>query len=346
MRIHGIRRVQQGARWLRNRFVSRVLIVLYHRVVELPFADPYSLGVSPQHFAEHLEILHKSWRPLQLQQLAKALCTGDLPHRAVVVTFDDGYADNLYNAKPLLERYTIPATLFVATGSVECGREFWWDELERLFLQPGALPEMLYLKVNGRSYQWVLGDAAHYSEADCWGHRGWNMGQEDTPSARQHLHRALYRLLHSSPEGERRKVLEELTAWAGTESVSRPTHRTLSRNEVVRMAEGGLVEVGSHTVTHPLLATIPLTAQRNEIQRSKASLEELLGRPVTSFSYPHGSYTSETAAFVREAGFTCACSSLVDLVWRGTDCFRLPRMVIENWNGELFAQQLEKWFRS
>jgi peptidoglycan/xylan/chitin deacetylase (PgdA/CDA1 family) len=323
-----------------------VLIVLYHRVVELPFPDPYSLCVSPQHFAEHLEILHKSWRTLPLQQLAQALYARDLPYRAVVVTFDDGYADNLYNAKPLLERYAIPATLFVATGAIGCGREFWWDELARLFLQPGTLPEMLHLNVNGISYQWEVGDAAHYSEADCRRDHGWNLGQDDTPSMRQHLHRSLYRLLHALPGGERRKLLDELVAWAGRESVSRPTHRILSGDEVVRMAEGGLVEVGSHTVTHPVLTTLPLAAQREEIRQSKASLEDVLGRPVASLSYPHGSYTSQTAAFVREAGFACACSSRSDLVWRGTDCFQLPRMVVENCNGEVFTQQLKRWIRS
>ena len=111
------------------------------------------------------------------------------------------------------------------------------------------------------------------------------------------------------------------------------------------MAKGGLVEVGSHTVTHPALANLPLSVQREQIRRSKASLEDVLGRPVTSFSYPHGSYTPETAALVREAGFACACSSLIDLVWRGTDRFQLPRMVVKNWDGEAFAQRLEEWFR-
>jgi peptidoglycan/xylan/chitin deacetylase (PgdA/CDA1 family) len=345
MSIRDIGGVQQAAQWLRNRFASRVLIVLYHRVVELPFADPYLLCVSPQHFAEHLEILRRSWRPLRLQQLAQAPRARGLPHRAVVVTFDDGYADNLYNAKPLLERYAIPATLFVVTGSIGCGREFWWDELQRLFLQPATLPESLDLQVRGRSYQWELGDAARYCEADCRRQRGWNVEQEETPSLRQHLHRALYYLLHLLTEGERLKVLDKLVAWAGIESTNRPTHRTLSRDEVVRMAKGGLVEVGSHTVTHPALANLPLSVQREQIRRSKASLEDVLGRPVTSFSYPHGSYTPETAALVREAGFACACSSLIDLVWRGTDRFQLPRMVVKNWDGEAFAQRLEEWFR-
>jgi peptidoglycan/xylan/chitin deacetylase (PgdA/CDA1 family) len=275
--------------------------------------------------------------------LAQALRAGNLPHRAVVVTFDDGYADNLYNAKPLLERYDIPATTLIATGYMGSEREFWWDELERLFLQPGTLPETLYVKVNGSSYHWALREAAHYSENDCRRHSVWHVGQKETPSIRQQIHSTLYQLLQSFPEGERRKILDELLAWAGIEPLSRPTHRTLLREEVVQMAKGGLVEVGAHTVTHPVLATLPVTAQRDEIHRSKASLEETLGHPVISFSYPHGSYTLETIALLREAGFTQACSSIADVVWQSTDGFQLPRRVVKDWDGDAFASRLEEW---
>jgi peptidoglycan/xylan/chitin deacetylase (PgdA/CDA1 family) len=344
MRIRGIGRMGQAARWIRNRVASRALILLYHRIVELPCGDPYLLCVSPQNFAEHLEVLRTSWRPLRVPQLVRALRAGNLPDRAVVLTFDDGYADNLYNAKPLLERYDIPATTLIATGYIGCQREFWWDEIEGLFLQPGTLPERLCLNVNGHSYKWALGEAAHYTEADCQRHRVWHVGQNETPSVRHQIHRTLYRLLHPFPEANRRKTLDELLAWAGRESLRRPTHRTLLHDEVVQMALGGLVEVGAHTVTHPVLATLPVIAQRDEIRRSKASLEEILGHSVTSFSYPHGSYTPETIALVRGAGFSQACSSIADVVSQGTDGFQLPRRVVKNCGGEAFGHQLEKWF--
>ncbi len=111
-------------------------ILLYHRVTEVP-SDPWALSVTPDHFAGHLEILREYTRPISLQQLSQGLREGNLPDCSVVVTFDDGYADNLLNAKPLLERYDVPATVFLATGLVEHWREPWWDELEQLLLQPG-----------------------------------------------------------------------------------------------------------------------------------------------------------------------------------------------------------------
>lgn len=343
MRIRGVGRVRQAARW----FASRALILLYHRVIDLPSPDPFLLSVTPQHFAEHLEILREHGHLMQLQQLAQALRDGNLPRRAVAITFDDGYANNLHHAKPLLQRYDIPATVFVTTGYVGGQREFWWDELERLLLQPGTLPETLRLTVNGSPCQWQLGDSAYYDAEMYWRHCCWNIGQ-DEPGLRQRLYRALYQLLRPLPDGERRQVLDELLAWAGAEPVARPTHRALSPDEIVHLAKGGLVEIGAHTVTHPALAELPAAAQQSEIQGSKSRLQEILGCTVISFAYPYGSrrhYTPETTAIVQEAEFGSACSGPSGLVWRGADRFQLPRISVRDWDGEAFESRLQEWFR-
>ena len=157
--ISGIHRLRRVAGWVRNRFARGVVILLYHRVAELD-SDPQLLGVTPRHFAEHLEVLQRYGHPIYLRALAKSLQDGYVPHRTVVVTFDDGYADDLYNAKPLLERHDIPATVFLTSGCIGSNREFWWDEVDRLLLQPGTLPETLCLRINGRSTQWELQGAA------------------------------------------------------------------------------------------------------------------------------------------------------------------------------------------
>ncbi len=117
MRVRGLGRVRRSALWLRNRLAPGTLILRYHRVTDLP-CDPYEQAVTPSHFAEHLEVLRKECCPLPLQDLLQAVQQGRVPRRAVAVTLDDGYADNLHNAKPLLERYAIPATVFVATGNL------------------------------------------------------------------------------------------------------------------------------------------------------------------------------------------------------------------------------------
>jgi peptidoglycan/xylan/chitin deacetylase (PgdA/CDA1 family) len=314
---------------------------MYHKVTE-SYSDP-RLDVRPSNFAEHLEILRQQAHPIGLQQLSRALSDGNLPDLSVVVTFDDGYANNLYNAKPLLERYDIPATVFVITGYIGDEREFWWDELDQLFLQPGALPERLNLNVDGRTYQWKLGEAVTPSEEVSSHPRRWRP-REEVQSSHHYLYKHLWKLLRSMTEGERRQALHELRAWAGTKPSSRPGHRPLSLKEVVTLAQGGLVEVGAHTVTHPALRKLPPALQHDEILGSKARLEEILDHPVTSFSYPYGNLSAQTLDIVREAGFSCACSTHADIVGRLTERFQLPRVEVRDWGGEEFARQLSMWF--
>ena len=146
-------------------------------------------------------------------------------------------------------------------------------------------------------------------------------------------------------DDERRRLLDQIVAWSGNELACRPTHRQVSSAEVGALGQGKLIEVGSHTATHPLLSTLPAASQRDEILRSKAELEKMLGHSVRSFAYPHGDFNEDTVRIVREAGFTCACSSIVDMVHSRTDPFQLPRMVVQNWDGEEFSKQLSKWFR-
>ncbi|MBA3438905.1 MAG: polysaccharide deacetylase family protein, partial [Pyrinomonadaceae bacterium] len=284
--------------------------------------------VTPRHFTEHLEVIRKYGQPTHLADLTEALSGGKRPHRMVVVTFDDGYADNLLVAKPLLERYDIPATFFVISGGANQKREFWWDELDRLLLEPGMLPGTLDLSINGSRYRWELNGATYYGDDERQRNRHWKMSdpEADDPGPRQRLFRALYKLLLPLSEEERWKVLDELSAWADAEPVIRPTHRALSANEVIDVARGGLIEVGAHTVTHPMLADHSAAVQHREIRQSKNDLEDILGQPVSSFAYPHGSHTTETAALVREIGFTSACSTRVGVVWRGADRFSLPRI--------------------
>ena len=140
MRVRGFKTLKKSTRWLKSRFVKGTLILGYHRVAEVS-RDPYELCVTPRHFAAQLEVLRQQAKPMHLTDIVEALQKGDLPKRSVVLTFDDGYADMLYQARPLLEHYQIPATFFITTGYL--GDEFWWDELERLLSSAPILPDQL-----------------------------------------------------------------------------------------------------------------------------------------------------------------------------------------------------------
>ena len=136
------------------------------------------------------------------------------------------------------------------------------------------------------------------------------------------------------------RVLSDLRIWADTQAPGHSTHRNLSVKELTHLADQGLIELDAHTVTHPVLATLPVTTQRDEILQSRTCIEEVLGRSVLSFAYPHGSYIQDTLAIVRDAGFSFACSSDTATVRRDSDPFRLPRISMRNWDGESFSRCL------
>lgn len=343
MKIFRRDKLQQVLTRLQKKLASsKGLILMYHRVAEVEI-DPWSLCVTPTHFAEHLDVLQKYYHPLSLQQLVEALRENKLPDRAVVVTFDDGYADNLYNAKPLLEKYNIPATFFISTGSIGQNREFWWDELERLLLRPKKLPEKLSLNIDGKIYQWNLDQAANYTEQDYQPDRickAW----EAQSGSRMSFYYSIWQILRPLLEKERQRILDEILEWAVAEPTPRATYRSLSPEELSVLAEGKLVEIGAHTVTHPFLSAQSTELQRDEIKQSKIDLEQMINRPVTSFSYPFGDRTAETVELTRTAGFDCACSIFEEFVWQKSDHFQLPRFAVENWHGKEFANRLLEWF--
>lgn len=343
----GLSRARLLTRRVRQWGLPRALILLYHRVSDLP-TDPHSLAVTSRHFQEHLDVLCARTRPMRLSELIRGMADGTLPDRAAAVTFDDGYSDNLTVARPLLQRYDVPATVFVATGYLNGQREFWWDELERLLLWPGILPSTLRLSINERIFEWDLAGTGEYGGEAFDRNRAWSILDRCDASPRHQIHRSLHQQLRPLPEREREAVLDQLRLQAQMAAAVRPTHRTLRPEELVHLADGELVEVGAHTETHPVLAAITPSAQEHEIRRSKRRLEDILGREVRSFAYPYGGrqdYTSATIAAVREAGFACACSTSRALVFPGTGLYQLPRVVVRDLSGEAFAQRLEECFR-
>jgi peptidoglycan/xylan/chitin deacetylase (PgdA/CDA1 family) len=321
------------------------LVLLYHRIAVLD-SDPQRLAVTPQSFARHLELLREYCHPMPLRELVEGVRDKTLPDRAVAVTFDDGYADNLENGRPLLERYDVPATVFLTTSYLGSGREFWWDELERLLLLPGELPGTLRLRVGGSVHEWVLDGASTYDVEDRKRHADWNVERPDEPTPRHHVYRCLCERLRTVSDEERAAALRELSDAVRGATEARATHRVLAANEVVRLTTGGLIDVGAHTVTHSSLSALPRATQRSEIAGSKAAIEEMTGREVTGFAYPFGGrsdYTRATVALVQEAGFTSACSTSHGAVGPWSDPFRLPRVLVRDWDAAAFSDRLRAW---
>jgi peptidoglycan/xylan/chitin deacetylase (PgdA/CDA1 family) len=337
------KRLKQAVRSLQKRFTTSAVILHYHRVADLS-GDPFLLNVMPHLFEEHLKVVKTLGEPVSLTKLTDALRRGELPRRAIVVTFDDGYADNLHHAKPLLERHGVPATVFVATGAVESQREFWWDELERLVLEPGELPSRLQLNVNGSVQQWELGPFAVYTEDDRRRHCAWTLATQSNPSSRHRVLRELYERIYPLNDTEKWRVLDELALLSSLGRNTRPTHRPMRGDEIIELARDGLIDIGAHTQTHTPLTSLLVAGQRQEIEGSKIRLEQILSRPIKHFAYPHGLFTAETVEVLRQVGITAACTTLPGPVRRKSNLLRLPRMLVMNWSGKQLAEHLEHSF--
>ena len=299
-------------------------VVMYHRIAEAD-VDPWGLCVSPERFASHLAAFRQWGALLPADDLARALREGRLPRRAVAVTFDDGYPDNLETAAPLLARHGVPATAFLTTGDEGRTRELWWDELERVLLLPGRLPRTLDGTFGDAHVAWDLGDAADYAVADARRHRAWR-AWEPAPTPRHALYRHLWELLIERTAPAQRAALDDLLRWADRPAVVRPTHRLVSDDEARALARA--VDVGAHTVTHTALPVLPAAEQRAELAASRDRLEAVLGRPVRLCAYPYGRSNADTRAAAEAAGFDGAFTTEPEAVRPGADPFALPRIAV------------------
>ena len=342
-----LHRLERRFRRIRNKFVATDIILLYHRVSNVSH-DPQLMCVAPDRFDQHMAVVRERATPISLENLSHSLRTNRVPPRRVVVTFDDGYADNLINAKPVLEKYNVPTTVFIPAGNIGQKRGFSWDVLEKIFLYPGSLPEKLAITAEGQSFAWNLGGMAVYCDDQFLQYKDWHVEKQFNPTLRHTLYCLLCELLRSLDIAERDRLTNELIVWSGLGSSARSTAPIMSEDEIRKLIDGDLIRVGAHTVMHPLLAGIPEDSQRKEIQSGRNILESIVGHPVTSFAYPYGGrsqYSRQTVRFVQQAGFSCACSNYPGVVWNNSNPFELPRHVVRNWNGDEFARRLEEWFR-
>lgn len=319
----------------RKRHESIGIILMYHRVAPTG-VDPWQLLVTPEHFAEHLDVVRRLTKPVALRRMVADQRNGRLEDRTLAITFDDGYLDNLTMAKPLLARADIPATVYVATGPTGTAREFWWDELDRALLLPPVLPPTLELTLDGQSHTWTLKKAVN----GAWDEK---CGCKATP-ARMRFHLAVWQQLRVLPPDSRQQALDRLFEWSGSPNVPRQSHRVMTADELISIESDGLIELGAHTVTHPLLPSLSPEVQRSEMATSRASLERLLGHEVTAFSYPFGGADATTVALAQSIGFDSATTIQEETVWRENDALRLPRFAVRDWDGSEFERRLTRWF--
>ncbi len=260
---------------------GRLSVLIYHRVLAAP--DPLRRGdVDRDTFDWQMATLGRCFRPVGLVEGIERLVAGNLPPRAVAVTFDDGYRDNHDEALPLLQRHGIPATFFVTTGTL--GRCMWNDTV----------------------IETVRACAGGAIDATAVG-----LGRLETRTRSESL-AALQTLLPTLKQWPREARDEAVEALAAANGQAPPAGLMMQREQVAAMADAGM-DIGAHTVNHPILRRTTSREAEEEIASSRATLEGITGRPVPLFAYPNGrpgvDYAAEHVELVRRLGFTGAVST-------------------------------------
>ena len=230
-------------------------VPLYHRI-SMGF-DPLELNVSPHHFAEHMEVIARWTIPWSLRDLDRRVRDRSSRGHSWQSRSTTDIATP-HGRCPALERSGIYATVFVTPGAQSGVREMWWDELTRLVMG------------------WA---AADIDEA-------WTLSRADDPTPSHARYRQLFDDLRRAPVASRDTILARLRAGDGLDSPAR--HPLLERDEIAKLDASPAIEVGAHTMTHPVLSALRPSQQFEEIAASRAGLEVILGRPPTSFAYPFG----------------------------------------------------------
>ncbi|MBC7379399.1 MAG: polysaccharide deacetylase family protein [Burkholderiaceae bacterium] len=275
---------------------ARLSVLIFHRV--MPEPDP--LFPDEMHVRRFDEVCGwlKAWfNVLPLYEAVKALQDGSLPARACCITFDDGYADNLHNATPILHKHGLSATFFVATHFLDGGR-MWNDTvIESIRLCPQPLLDL------GGLGQFAL----------------------DSTASRRSAIGAVIGQLKYLPLDERVSAAEGVARRA---EVELPNDLMMSSDEVRQLRRTGMV-IGAHTATHPILARLPTEQASAEMQEGRRFLQELLGERIGLFAYPNGKpgadYLPEHVAIARELGFDAAVSTAWGAADTRTDLFQIPR---------------------
>ncbi len=293
------------------------LILCYHRVVE-GVDDPFGLCVSPTNFAAHLDEIARYGQPSTLAELA-------LPSRRarVVVTFDDGYVDNLLNAVPIAEAKGFPITVFVTSGALGSDRGFWWDRLGTLLRSRPSEVREICLPTQGGTVRIGIGSS---------------QASADLQSVRRHL--------LPLPVAEIHRVLDTVSEQWASSAAAPPDARALTPDELVRLAASTVVTLGAHTVDHVRLRGLPVADQARNISCSRDELERLSGQAISDFAYPYGgldAFDDSSVDAARSAGFKRACTTIPGNAKPSSDPYRLPRRIVMNWGRHRFRVSLLRW---
>lgn len=278
---------------------AKLNILIYHRV--LSERDTlHSYEVTKESFTAQMTQLKAVFNVLPLREAIERLKNGTLPARAACITFDDGYADNATIALPILQQLGLQATFFIATGYLDGGRMFNDTIIEAIRRSTASSLDLAFMGLG------------HF--------------ELSSREAKVSAITAILSAIKYLPVDERDAIAARIAASATSQSL--PDNMMMTTAQLKCLHQAGM-EIGGHTVHHPILTGLDPDAARQEIRGCKRFLEERLGAPVSFFAYPNGKpgrdYLAEHVSLVGESGFTAAVTTRVGCNSHSSDLMQLSR---------------------
>ncbi len=276
---------------------KKLFILIYHRVLDEPdFMRPGE--VDKQIFTWQMALIKKNFNVLSLADALEKMRSNTLPPRAVCITFDDGYADNFLNALPILKQNELPATFFIASGFLNGGR-MWNDTIiETLRNYPEEQLNLEKIELGVFSTKTELEKA-------------------------QAANQIILKIKHLDPE-----IKTEYTNYIASFAEKLPDDLMLNNEQLLQLEQSGM-EIGGHTVTHPIMAKIPAEQLKQEIEENKQALEAFINKPLRFFAYPNGKpgqdYLPEQVKLIKENNYQAAVSTQWGVSNGKSDIFQLSR---------------------
>lgn len=259
-----------------------VVVFNYHRIgnpLDTNF-DRALFNATQDEFAEQVEFLKQNYDVIGISDLNEVM--QDSASRAVMITFDDGYLDNHELALPVLAANECPAVFFITSGYLDRQPISWWDEVAWM-LRTSDLQELTWPERIQQTFDLT-----------------------DAPQTDQAI-REILLILKSIPEEDAETFLNDLGTLTHTGRCPAENAAKIWMNwDMIRDLDQAGMDIGGHTVDHPVLANCDLERQFLEIETSKKRIEHELGHPITAFSYPVGqteSFTDQTKLILQEVGY-------------------------------------------
>jgi peptidoglycan/xylan/chitin deacetylase (PgdA/CDA1 family) len=302
----------------KRRTQASARILYYHRVND--DNDPFFPAISTELFEQEMRYVSRNYKVVSLSELMNHL-DGGVAEPQVAITFDDGYQDNYTQAFPILQRYGLPAAIFLATGSIDSREPLWFERLAEAVKNTPL--EFIDLEIDLPRRFWTR-----------------------TTAERLDANGRIFALLRGLRDSERQEHLPRILQQLSAPAESERNDKMLTWDQVRLMKKHG-IDFGGHTVTHPFLSRMTAEQVTWEVTGCKRRIEEELQSEARYFAYPNGreeDFGKWNKDLIRNAGYQAAVTTIWGVNYPSTDPMELRRGQPWEENPALFAYKLD-WYQ-